>query len=259
MLRFFKTTSSDYEVVFTRGATESLKILAETFDFQSTGHFMYLRNAHNSVVGMRAIVNTSNVHVMEVEGFLELPFAENESPSVYSLSNSLVVYPAQCNFNGFKYPLSVIEKFQQADLPNHVQTMSKNWYVCLDAANYVSTSYLDLFKNNPDFVVLSFYKLFGYPTGLGALLVSKRGQQVMKKRYHGGGTVDFALSNIEMHRKRSSFYERFEDGTLPFLSIISLLSGFDTLQRLVPPAKGMNSMERISYHVFRLGKYLYDQ
>lgn len=120
VLRFFITTSSDYEVVFTRGATEGLKILAETFDFQSTGHFMYLRNAHNSVVGMRAIVNTSNVHVMEVDGFLELPFAENESPSVYSLSNSLVVYPAQCNFNGFKYPLSVIEKFQQADLPNHV-------------------------------------------------------------------------------------------------------------------------------------------
>lgn len=257
VLSFFNTNSSDYQVVFTRGATEALKILAETFDFQTTGHFMYLRNCHNSVLGMRAIVNTPNVHVMEVDGFLALPYAENESSSVYSMSNSLVVYPAQCNFNGYKYPLDIVDRFHNVDLPVELQSMSKNWYVCYDAANFVSTSYLDLAKHKPDFVVLSFYKIFGYPTGLGALLVSRRGQQVLNKRYHGGGTVDFALSNVELHRKKSEFHERFEDGTLPFLSIISLLSGFETIQRLVPKTNGLESMERISFHVFRLAQYLY--
>lgn len=258
VLEFFNTSSQDYQVVFTSGASGALRMLAETFDFQTNGHFVYLRNCHNSVLGMRAVVKTKNVHVIEVDGFMEIPFAENEESAIYSLSNSLVVFPAQCNFNGFKYPLSVIDKFQNADLPQDLQKKSKNWFVCLDAANYVSTSYLDLDKYRPDFVALSFYKLFGYPTGLGALLVSKRGQQVLKKVYHGGGTVDFALNGVEVHRNRTNFHERFEDGTLSFLSIISLLSGLQTINRLVPPANGMQSMERISYHVFNMGKYLYD-
>lgn len=260
VLQFFNTNDTEYEVVFTKGATEGLKILAETFDFQSNGHFVYLRNAHNSVVGMRAIVNTKNISVMEVDPFLEIPsYSENNNSSIYSLSNSLMVYPAQCNFNGFKYPLSAIEKFHEGELPIELQQKSKNWFVCLDAANYASTSYLDLNKYRPDFVVMSFYKIFGYPTGLGALLVSRRGQPVLKKVYHGGGTVDFVLSNIDFHRKRSNFHERFEDGTLPFLSIISLLSGFATLDRLIPYSNGLRSMERVSFHVFQLGKYLYEQ
>ena len=48
---------------------------------------------------------------------------------------------------------------------------SPGWSVCLDAAAWVSSSPLDLSQYRPDFVVFSFYKLFGYPTGLGALLV----------------------------------------------------------------------------------------
>lgn len=259
VLDFFNTDSSEYDVVFTRGATESLKIVAETFDFQTSGSFMYLRNAHNSVLGMRAIVNTKHVQVVEVDRFLSLEYTEDEPPSVYSLSNSLMVFPAQCNFNGYKYPLNTIDKFHKADLPTEFLGKSKNWYVCLDAANYVSTSFLDLGKFRPDFVVLSFYKIFGYPTGLGALLVSRRGQAVLSKKYHGGGTLDFALSNVEVHRKRSIFHERFEDGTPAFLSIISLLSGFDTLRRLVPPIDGLRSMQRISLHVFHLAKFMYEE
>ncbi len=43
--------------------------------------------------------------------------------------------------------------------------------VLLDAASHVSTSALDLQASPADFVCLSFYKMFGFPTGLGALLV----------------------------------------------------------------------------------------
>lgn len=259
VLQFFNTSSTEYDVVFTKGATEGLKIVAETFDFQSDGHFVYLRNSHNSVVGMRAIVNTKNISVMEIDPFLSIPSTEDINCAVYSLSNSLMVYPAQCNFNGFKYPLSAIQKFHSGELPLELQQKSKNWFVCLDAANYVSTSFLDLGKYRPDFVVMSFYKIFGYPTGLGALLVSKRGEAVLKKVYHGGGTVDFVLSNIDFHRKRSTFHERFEDGTLPFLSIVSLLSGFATINRLIPTCNGLRPIERISFHVFQLAKYFYNQ
>ena len=41
------------------------------------------------------------------------------------------------------------------------------WLVLLDAASYVSTCRLDLSRCTPDFVCMSFYKMFGFPTGLG--------------------------------------------------------------------------------------------
>lgn len=50
---------------------------------------------------------------------------------------------------------------------------------------------------------------------------------------------------------------RFEDGTLPFLSVISLLNGFATLDRLVPTINDTKTMTRISRHCFNLAKYLF--
>jgi selenocysteine lyase/cysteine desulfurase len=48
----------------------------------------------------------------------------------------------------------------------------------------------------PDFVVFSFYKMFGYPTGLGALLIRRRTGDIMLNRtYFGGGTVDMHLGS----------------------------------------------------------------
>lgn len=47
---------------------------------------------------------------------------------------------------------------------------------------------------------------------------------------------------------------RFEDGTQSYLSIISLLAGFETIKQLIPG----DSMQRVSRHCFNLAKYLYD-
>lgn len=47
---------------------------------------------------------------------------------------------------------------------------------------------------------------------------------------------------------------RFEDGTLPYLSIVSLLAGYETIEQLIPG----DSMQRISRHCFHLAKYLYE-
>lgn len=50
------------------------------------------------------------------------------------------------------------------------------------------------------------------------------------------------------------FLNRLEDGTIPYLSIISLLSGYKTIENLVPG----QSMCRISRHCFNLSKYLFE-
>ena len=47
------------------------------------------------------------------------------------------------------------------------------WDVLVDAAAFAPTSRLDLSVHTPDYIVLSFYKMFGYPTGIGCLVVHR--------------------------------------------------------------------------------------
>lgn len=192
ILKHFNTTTDDYSVVFTSGATAALKLVAETFDFGENGSFVYLRDNHTSVLGMREVIRTKRVQCVERNDFLHNRGFDNPKES------SLVVFPAQCNFNGYKYPLDMIERLQE-----------NSNFVCLDAASFVGTDYLDLTKYRPDFVSISFYKIFGYPSGLGALLVSKRGEPMLRKRYYGGGTVKISFSDASgWHQKRDCLHER---------------------------------------------------
>lgn len=51
--RFFNADPAEYSVVFTRSATEALKIVGETFPWGGASEFAYLRENHNSVLGVR--------------------------------------------------------------------------------------------------------------------------------------------------------------------------------------------------------------
>lgn len=131
-------------------------------------------------------------------------------------------------------------------------------YTLLDAAALASTAPLDLSDpaTAPDFVALSFYKIFGFPN-IGALIVRKDSQHVLQnRRYFGGGTVDMIISiNDTWHAKKdSSIHERLEDGTLPFHSIFALDHAMNVHERLYGP----NPMKFISMHTSQLGKQLYD-
>lgn len=227
--------ADEYSVIFTSGATASFKLVAESFQFSDGGAFHYLSDSHTSVLGMREIVNTKNIIPLLKEEFLKDELELNTS--------GLITYPAQCNHNGLKYPLDLI-----ARLHNNPEL-----YVCIDAASFLSTNALDLSRYKPDYVCLSFYKIFGYPTGLGALIVSNRGAEKLNKKYYGGGTVKIALTRTNWHQKRDLIHERFEDGTISFLSIIALQTCFQFMENIL----GKDFIDRISRHVFNLGKYLH--
>lgn len=84
----------------------------------------------------------------------------------------------------------------------------RRWFCLLDAAAFVSTNVLNLGVYKPDFVAVSFHKIFGYPTGLGALIVKNTSAYVLKKSYYGGGTVLIAMSEDKFHVKKESLHER---------------------------------------------------
>ncbi|KPI91367.1 PREDICTED: molybdenum cofactor sulfurase [Papilio xuthus] len=276
VLNHFHTDPSKYSIIFTSGATQSLKLTVESFEFSSNteegfecGSFVYLNENHTSVLGLREIAEDKNVDVINIshDNFLKSIKQNHPAPSGQKSKtdgNILLAYPAKSNFNGFKYPLDCIQNIKNGCLNRylmkHLCKVNCNWYVLLDAAAYVPTNNLDLSITQPDFVCLSFYKIFGYPTGLGALLVKNTSADVLcKKRYFGGGTVDIVISGENFHIKRKILHERMEDGTLPFLSILALKHCFDMLHRLIPKTINNHIMDTISHHTFYLAKDLYNQ
>nr|XP_012223051.1 PREDICTED: molybdenum cofactor sulfurase 1 [Linepithema humile]XP_012223052.1 PREDICTED: molybdenum cofactor sulfurase 1 [Linepithema humile] len=260
VLSHFNTTPDEYSVIFTSGATASLKIIAECFRFKAnennettSGNFVYLQDNHTSVLGMRDVVAGRGAEVICLghdQAFqLFSQHSTSRDPDERQSGNSLFVYSAQCNFSGLKYPLKWIRDVHTGALSSVVNKPSTRWYVLLDAAGFVPTNNLDLSIFKPDFVCLSFYKMFGYPTGIGALLVKNSSSDILRKVYYGGGTVDVALSSEMFHKKRQVLHQRFEDGTVPFLSIASLQYGFEIFSKL--------TVDQISRHVFSLAKILY--
>uniref|UniRef100_A0A5F8GKW1 Molybdenum cofactor sulfurase n=2 Tax=Monodelphis domestica TaxID=13616 RepID=A0A5F8GKW1_MONDO len=257
ILEHFNTTSEHYSVIFTSGSTAALKLVAEAFPWSSASsenegsRFCYLSDSHTSVVGIRKIAEAMQVSSVSLKPE-DILLSEKSNGAVYEPACEtphLFCYPAQSNFSGTKYPLSWVEMLKSGRLSP--MTTPGKWFVLLDAASYVSTSPLDLTIHAADFIVISFYKIFGFPTGLGALLVNNRVSHFLQKTYFGGGTAAAYLVGEDFYVPRKSVSERFEDGTISFLDIIALKHGFDILERLT------GGMENIKQHTFALAHYTY--
>ncbi|XP_005372873.2 PREDICTED: molybdenum cofactor sulfurase [Chinchilla lanigera] len=255
VLAHFHTMPEDYSMVFTSGSTAALKLVAEAFPWVSRGpeksgsQFCYLTDNHTSVVGMRKVAEAMHVTYTPVSPE-DMWSAEEQSAVACDPDCQLphlFCYPAQSNFSGTRYPLSWIEEVKSGRL-RPVNVPGK-WFVLLDAASYVSTSPLDLSAHQADFVPISFYKIFGFPTGLGALLVNNRVAPLLRKSYFGGGTAAAYLVGEDFYISRPSVAERFEDGTISYLDVIALKHGFDALERLT------GGMENIARHTFALARY----
>ena len=115
--------------------------------------------------------------------------------------------------------------------------------VLLDAAAFAPTSRLDLQQVRPDFVAVSFYKLFGIPTGVGALIARRDARARLRRPWFAGGTVDWVSVQHAAHQLRPAI-DAFEDGTPNYYGIAALESGFDLLEGI--------GMDRINAHVGRL-------
>ena len=99
----------------------------------------------------------------------------------------------------------------------------------LDAAAFVPTGQLDLLASQPDFVTVSFYKMFGYPTGVGCLLVRNDALPLLRRPWFAGGTVNFASVAGRAHILARG-EAGFEDGTLNFLGVPAVEIGIQHLE-----------------------------
>jgi selenocysteine lyase/cysteine desulfurase len=133
---------------------------------------------------------------------------------------NLFAYPAQSNFSSVQHPLDWIEKAHQ-----------HGWDVLLDAAAFVPTNKLDLSRDKPDFVPISFYKMFGYPTGIGALIARKKALAKLHRPWFAGGTITVASVQGDKYYLAEGA-SAFEDGTIDYLNIPAVEIGLKHIESI---------------------------
>ncbi|KAL8273330.1 hypothetical protein Esti_002734 [Eimeria stiedai] len=262
-LDFFGARQEDFAVVFTSGATAAIKLVGEDFPFTPESSFFYLRINHNSVLGVRELAYAAGVKAVkalseaEVEALLrkrEAAGRKTDWSEAAGLPHCLFGFPLKDNFNGAMYPSQWIERIHRFGLSDGCR-----WHVLLDVAAAAPTMRIRLshsaLEASADFLATSFYKIFGYPTGLGALIVKRSAAAILNKVYWGGGSVSGSLCDTRWQRLKKDVSARLEDGTVNFLSIAAIRHGDHAASPcLHEETLGMDKIER---HVSALTRHLF--
>ncbi len=222
VLRYFSAAPDEYAVIFTANATGACRLVGEAYPFGRRSRFVLTSDNHNSVNGIReyaarraakvAYVGLSGpgLRVSEASVLAAIGRGHGERPGLFA-------YPAQSNFSGVRHPLSWVYRAQAA-----------GYDVLLDAAAFVPTSRLDLSVVKPEFVTISWYKVFGFPTGVGCLLARRDALARLRRPWFSGGTITGVSVAGGWHQMLAS-EAGFEDGTVNFLSIPDVAVGLDLM------------------------------
>ncbi|KDN62703.1 putative aminotransferase class-V [Colletotrichum sublineola] len=240
VLAHLNASPDEYTVIFTPNATGAARLVAEAYPFKRGTRLVLTSDNHNSVNGLREFARRAHVRTVYVP--VRAPELRVESSDLMSAlkprerglfgpshprRSGLFAYPAQSNFSGVRHPLSWIGVAQR-----------QGYDVLLDAAAYLPTAKLNLSAAGvrPEFVIVSWYKLFGYPTGVGSLVVRRDAlaRLASTRPWFSGGTVTVASVGVPWHVMAPD-EAAFEDGTVNFLSIPDVHYGLDWLDGISMP------------------------
>lgn len=188
VLKFVGASPSEFCVVFTSGATAALRLVGDCFDWQPGSTFGYTHDNHTSVLGIREIAQEHGcgVFAFDMNDQSTWSYRQPRSPSVayikdrmkqFNGGNSaiaeisqtaphLIAVSAESNFDGARLDLSRLSALRPG--PDDRYGLQKT-FVLVDGSKLTQTIDLDAYPG-VDFFAMSFYKMFGLPTGLGALV-----------------------------------------------------------------------------------------
>ncbi|KAE9402813.1 PLP-dependent transferase [Gymnopus androsaceus JB14] len=223
--------SDEYTVIFTPNASGALKLVGEAFQFSEGSSFVLGVDSHNSVNGIREFARRGGAKVVYVpasgkkgdEGAFDLNEAKNilkrnrpppNTPSLYALTGLSNITNAKC-------PALYSSSSSKED--GSIITYARNlgYNTLLDAAALAPTTRISLAEMPVDALAVSFYKMFGFPTGVGALVVRKGFLRMLRsgRPWFAGGTVDVVQvpGKVRTMKGVGEEFEGFEDGTINYL------------------------------------------
>jgi molybdenum cofactor sulfurtransferase len=224
VLKFFNADPDEYLAIFTPNASGALKLVGESYPFPK-GRYLLTFDNHNSVNGIREFAHARGAEVTYIpialpEMRVDETQLSRELAQPSKRGHNLFAYPAQSNFSSVQHPLEWIEEAHRY-----------GWDVLLDAAAFVPTNRLDLSQVKPDFVPISFYKMFGYPTGIGALLARRQALAKLHRPWFAGGTITVASVQGDKYYMADGA-SAFEDGTIDYLNIPAVEIGLKQIESI---------------------------
>ena len=219
LLDYFDADPSEYVAIFTPNASGALKLAGESYPFAPGSRFLLTADNHNSVNGIREFARARGASFEYVP--VHRPDMRIDRAELTRMLNArgekrgtdLFAYPAQSNFTGVQHPLEIVREAKAA-----------GWDVLLDAAAFTPSNRLDLAAVKPDFVSVSFYKMFGYPTGVGCLLMREPMLRKLQRPWFAGGTIQIASVQGDGHYLAPDA-AAFEDGTVNYLALPAVEAG----------------------------------
>jgi selenocysteine lyase/cysteine desulfurase len=243
VLAHVNASPDEYTAVFTQNATGAARLVGEAYPFTRRTRLVLTFDNHNSVNGLREFARRRHAKTVYVPTQApELRVSWPALEAVLTRGRGLFAYPAQSNFSGVRHPLDWIERAQ--DL---------GYDVLVDAAAYLPTASLDLSTVHPEFVLVSWYKLFGYPTGVGCLIARRDALARLARPWFSGGTIQAVSVGMPWHEMAPD-ESAFEDGTLNFLSIPDVHFGLDWLGGIGVPVIGTRVRCLTDWFLRRLGE-----
>lgn len=218
----YLNANDESEIVFTRGATESINLVAHSFlepILQPGDEILisYLEH-HANIVPWQLLCERTGAQLkvapifdngdLDVDAYLSLMGPRTKLAGLVHVSNAI----------GTVNPIEVIiEAAKAKDIP-----------ILIDAAQSVQHMTLDLQALDCDFLVFSGHKMF-MPTGIGALY-GKRSRLDQMRPYQGGGDM---IAHVTFDK--TTFKEppsRFEAGTPHIAGGIGLAAAIDYIEAI---------------------------
>ena len=234
--------SSEKEIVFTRGTTESINLVAyswgETNIKQGDEIIITLMEHHSNIVPWQMLCERKGavLKALSVNEIGELDLDEFKS-SITPRTKLL----ALTHISNTLGTINPVQKFIKIAKSNHIT-------VLLDGAQAISHKEIDVQELDCDFYAFSAHKLFG-PTGVG-ILYGKKSILDLMPPWHGGGDM---IKNVSI--EKTTYAEtpsKFEAGTPNISGVIALGASIKYLNSFNIQLRMKQESDLLEYGTIRL-------
>ena len=222
-IKEFINANSENEIIFTKGATESINLVAHSYAYDNVqeGDEIIITEMehHANIVPWQQVCNAkkANLIVLKIskKGEIDLESLKEKCNN----KTKIVAITHISNVLGTINPLDEIIPYIRSNT---------NAVILIDGAQAVGHKPIDLQKMDCDFYVFSAHKMYG-PTGIGILYGKYELLEKMRPYQHGGDMIELVSFDKTTFAKPPA---RFEAGTPAIVEIIGLGASIDYLKQL---------------------------
>lgn len=239
----FLNASSPSEIVFTRGATEGLNLVASSFGeaFLKEGDEVIISamEHHSNIVPWQLLEMRKGIKIKVIPITEDGELRVDEYEKLFDERTKLVSVTHVSNVLGTVNPVKELATIAH----------SHNVPILIDGAQSVPHIKVDVRDMDCDFYAFSGHKIYG-PTGIGALYGKAEWLEKLPP-YQGGGEM---IKNV--HFEHTEFEDaplKFEAGTPDYVGSHSLATAIDYVESLGLDNIAAHEHELLEYATKRLG------